>query len=520
MPAEPRLPGRAPPAWPWVLAGAAVLSLPAVANGVPFIYYDSVVYMRFPAQLSQAVLALAGVGPAAEPPPEAAEIAARIAALAPEDRPVEYRGRSVFYRALASATRHAGQLWPLVALQSLAVATTLMILWRGILGRRPGPGFVLLLAGLTLLTPLGYFTGLVMPDALSGLVVLSAALLLLGWARLGALARWFLGALLLFALLSHATHVLLAAGMAVLAAVLARPLARAGACVSGPGLAVVSGAVVAALLLGALVVRAQDRLAGSTSISLPHVTSGLVYMGPGTGFLQRNCPEAGFVLCDYVDRLPMDWIDFLFDERDPERGVFAAATPARMRAISQEQVPFLLAVLADDPGGMALYLVDQTARQLARFGMEDAMIPPARMAEFAPMMPPEVARRVEASVTQRHPALLDALGVATHAAVLAALLGVGLAALRLRRQGVATHHRPAVAVAVALLAGAVMNAMFCGTLAAPYDRFQARLICLVPLAAVVLLMVSAPSRRALRVAAPSRRALPVATPSRREEDRR
>ena len=67
-------------------------------------------------------------------------------------------------------------------------------------------------------------------------------------------------------------------------------------------------------------------------------------MGPGTAYLQQSCPESGFVLCDYKDRLPIDWRDFLFDE-SPEKGVFGAVPVETQLALADEQVAFVLQTL-------------------------------------------------------------------------------------------------------------------------------------------------------------------------------
>jgi len=476
-------------AWPWVLGGAACLIVPAVLNGVPFTYYDTVSYIARPDGVLRMLQRLVGI----EPPPRILSLE-ELTAVRPEDHPVAHRGRSMFYRMFGWGAHVLGGLWPIVVLQALLVSATVMILWRRVLGWRPGPAFVAAMAALTVLTPLGYFTALVMPDVLSGLMVLGAGLVLLAWHRLSRGERVFLGLLLLFSAASHATHVLIGLGLLGLALLLWWPLRRAGTPLRPAGAAVLGGAVVVALLLELLMIEVYNRRAAAPMVTWPHITAGLLDSGPGTEFLRRNCPEAGFVMCEHLDRLPMFWIDFLFDDTDEVRGIYAIASPAEKRAISAEQIAFLRAVMADDPGGMVLYLVDQTARQLVRFGMDDAMIPPGYWFDVTRGgLTDGLAERVEASPLHNAPWLLDVLGAITHATALAALVAALVAVRRMRRDGVAPEARLAVALVLVLLAGLFLNAMICGTIAAPYDRFQARLIWLWPLAAMILLHLSRPA---------------------------
>ena len=66
-------------------------------------------------------------------------------------------------------------------------------------------------------TPLGYFTGLAMPDIWAGVAILAAAIMSSCYRQLSGFERIGLLACLSYACLSHATHILIVANMALAA---------------------------------------------------------------------------------------------------------------------------------------------------------------------------------------------------------------------------------------------------------------------------------------------------------------
>lgn len=532
------------PLWPWVLAGSGCLMVPALLNGMPFVYYDSVAYVTLPDGVLPRLQggSAAPTLPAGEAGAEAASAAAEVGAGAAvaEAAPEHVRGRSPVYRLAGWGVQWLGLgLWPLIAAQALAVSTVLGLLWRVALPRLSGWLWLAGLAILTLLTPLGLFTGLVMPDIFAGLLVVATGLLALGWPWLTPGQRWFLGLLAGFAMTVHLSHaavallLLCALGLAGLvhrglrqrrrgAAAVVRPDRPCAAVKVAPaGLAVLVLGLAAALAVEAAVVAAHARLSDRPLLTRPHVTANLVDRGPGTAYLQRACPEAGFVLCDHLDRLPIFWIAFLF-ETDPEHGMFAALGPAERQALSAEHGRFVRAVIADDPGDFLRFAVGALGAQLVRFGAADAVIGVHSIVDIAALLPPQLGHALaDSGVMRHHDAVMSGLDAATLGLValsLAVLLTAGLrhhlpaggpaASSDFHANGpsaslakAAALPGPVVGLVWVILAGIVANAAVCGILAAPYDRFQARVIWLLPLAALMLLTISrspAPRQKADR----------------------
>lgn len=480
---------------------ALILCLPAWWNGQPFFYPDTPTYLRG-AEMGATKLAGAGrltpwvaqadahgpAEPAATPAPGLTSVGDKVVLA----------GRSVYYGALLYASHLAGSLWWTVAAQALAVAWMLHLLmvrlWS--LGALRYLGTV---AVLTAATPLAVYTGLLMPDVFAGLAVLATATLAVYWRRLSRPQCAALAGLLLFALAGHASHVALVA--MVLAIALALRTGRgAWQGLSLPALGVVAGCLVGALGLEWGFGQAVTRALGAPPLRLPHPMARLVDMGPGTDFLRTHCPQAGYAACAFVDHLPTTWTDFLFSN-DPQRGAFALADATGKRRMADEQLPFVADVVRHDPTGVALGVARDALRQLTEFRVDVWGYGPRELAMYAGRVPPPVFAAMKATRGAFTSSYNDTLTALTYASTLAAL-GLALAWARGRRLGSPARlpHRMEQLVVLTTL-GVAANALVCATLASAMDRFQARVVWLLPFLALATLAVVA-HRQRLALATP------------------
>ncbi|SDW56696.1 acyltransferase family protein [Roseicitreum antarcticum] len=535
------------PLWPWVLGGMAMIALPALMNGAPFIYFDSVYYVSSTDAIRTALEGLLSFG--SDTAATGADLAASAPQLAgdvampagPADGATEvvYRNRSLYFRIIASAMQAVGGGWPMIALYGALTTWMLALIWTRGLGRRLTGRWLAGVGAIGLLTPLGLFAGLAMPDLLAGLLILAVALLVACWHSLTRMQRAILCTTALFAMISHGSHLLLGAalGAGLLATTLRRPGATLGA------LAVLAS-VGGAALLDTASVRLLERSDDRTIIHRPHLTAHLIDSQVGTHYLRRHCPESGFAVCAYADQAPMHWIGFLFADHNLPTGPFPNDPVAMSIALSEEQTRFALAVFADAPLRTLGFAMAASAEQLVRFASNGVQMPPAIFEERAITFPGSVQAATRASVIHGNPGLLGALTLTTWIVVLAALIFGGRAARQLyldaqrRRDAlpvgralstaantiaglnqaaegriVRTHgtesraaqarkvemlrrahlHQGLLIVAV-LLAGIVLNAVICGVLASPYDRFQARVIWLLPVAMLALVALVHPPK--------------------------
>ena len=361
--------------------------------------------------------------------------------------------------------------------------------------RRDAAGFVLMIAALAVLTPAGFFAGLLMPDILAPLAIAAIALLVCAWTRLGPAARAGLAALLALALVSHNSHLLVGLCLVAAGAGLRLAVPDARQHLSLPGLGCCAG--IAVLALGAVTAAdvAAERLSGVDVISRPHLTAHLVDDGPGALWVARNCGTDGAAtlggdeaaVCAFRDRIPSDWIAFLFSEA-PEDGAFQArdAAPDLRRALSAQDLDFALAVLRDDPVGTVRFLLGDAVRQLVWVGFDDVPLAGEALRSRAHLFPPGMAAGDGGRIAA-DPPLLSALSEAAAVGVAAGALAllVGWTVLLAHPDRTPGHER-LLWVVGAIVLGLLLNAAVCGILASPYDRFQARVAFLLPVLAVAV----------------------------------
>lgn len=449
---------------PGLLAGLSllfgvVLLWPAFLNGGPLLFPDSLVYVDQGRQAVEGAVAL----------------------IVPADGKDE--GASGFQAAAASATyirslswsgfAHVTALTPIglygpVLIQSLLVAMLiLMLLWPVSGGSR----IVLFtaLASLTLLTSLPWFASFLMPDILAAVLVLAAMLLVQGSAP--PLRRpLFLGVVALattFAVASHYGFMPLGAAMA--AAVLA-VLAFQGR-LAGWLVAV----AVAPLLIAAGANMAASQVAfDSPDVApkrLPIMLARSIADGPAYWYLQDNCPGAGYVLCRHLPDMPRTIGGLLWG---PD-SLLAKLSEAELEALRQEETAILAGAFRAYPVQQGWALAGNGVRQLVAIGTDDFYW---RHAVRGPD-----GRYVAEPVADGGPDRtgLDVMAAVHTGVVLLSVLVLVAFAARDRL----TARPDERALLFILLVGLLANAAIFGGLSAPVDRYQARIIWLVPMLAML-----------------------------------
>lgn len=162
-----------------VAVAAALMMVPAVWNGYPLFYFDSVDYVRMPFSWDVPLF------------------------------------RTVPYAVMGLIAKLAGTLWVIPVLQSLAVAYVLHEALAVFTRLPPGMSLVPVAAGIAVLTGLPWFAGQVMADVFAGLVVLGVAILALGGDRLSRGRSLAVAAVVAVGVFVHTSHVAVAAGLVV-----------------------------------------------------------------------------------------------------------------------------------------------------------------------------------------------------------------------------------------------------------------------------------------------------------------
>ena len=492
-----------------LLGVAFVFLWPALENLGPFYMSDTRTYIR---TADAAVHKLTGHAtvwtapdapePAASSAPDSAPNAdlalhdvgeAHTRSLAEISKKGILLGRSPFYGMLLYAGVADGVFLLSMLLQALMVLVAVGLLLRAL--RIPvWPHLVWVGLALCVTSTAPFYCCFLMPDLVAGIAVLACAVLLVAGGNIARaeLVSWYL--LLSFALLCHDSCLLIVFSMLALrvAADLIAYLRKRGPAWSNRrGLSVILLALVTAYMGQSLVAYGAGKVAGRPALRLPFLSARLIEDGPGSNYLHTHCPQSGFALCAYVDEFPLTDGVFLFGT-GPGYGVFEIAPYETRRAISQEQVRFLLAVVRYDPWGVIKAAARNSLMQLFDFKLSEYFkYKQATNDMFRRTYPLPVTQQIEASAAYRGVIPTALYSAIIYIFVVAAL---GWCAFALR------GHEPTRSALRSILlwicAGILINAFVCGALSAPTSRNGARVVWLLPLVAIVSLVGRRQRKRA------------------------
>lgn len=335
-------------------------------------------------------------------------------------------------------------------------------------------------------TSLPYFVSLLMPDVFAGFAVALAAAAVVGWKRLSMPERVGLSGLMVFSAMAHNSHVLLLFalfGMALFLRLMSRTAATGA-------LVIIFLAVLGGLAGERLFAASVTERLGEPPIRPPFLTARFINEGPGYEMLSAKCPGAGFEACGFLDRMPQDSDTFLWD-LDPAVGVFSVEPHSVQRRLAQQDFGFALATLRYDPVSVVTHSALSAARQTRLFDLNIFNAPPSGSADegMVDNLPSSYAEEVRASrygsgtMPVRVPQFLNVLsaGIAAIALVMAAVF------FARARSGLAGK---AAIIACMFISGVAANAAIAGALSKPHDRYNVRIVWVLPLAAVGLLAVA------------------------------
>ena len=465
-----------------VLCGLFLL-WPAILNGGAFLFPDTTAYVR---SSDAAVLRFTGHVSAwsdadvlhaallqKAPAPAAAVSASPVGA---EAKPV-LLGRSIYYGVLAYLAALTGSFWLTIILQALLAGAVVIGITRHVVDPGNDRQFALAVIGVTTAlatTSLPWFTSMVMPDFLTGLAVVGAAAMIVGWTHETAGGRCLWVAVCGYAVLAHSSHILILLALALPALIVGifalRPWRRGATVVIAVALVGLTGE--SAFSLGV------TALTGTPPIRPPFLTARLIEDGPGLAYLDAHCRPAHFHLCRYRDRLPLNSDIFLWGSKTIS-GVFMAVPYHEQRALAAEQVAFVSAVVADRPLAVLTSTLAATGRQFQAVGLAEFNVSPTEARIFAKKLPAGPRAEMLTSGALRN--VLPTRAV-TLLMALWAVAGLSITAIALCYRAT----RPAAAFGIILTGGWLADVVVCGALSTPHDRYQARVLWVFALAAITL----------------------------------
>lgn len=468
------------------VAGSLLFCWPAFLNKGPFLFPDTTTYIRAG---DAAVAKLTGrttrwsdrlsLTQSAVAQPSGVRTEAPVKHKVVPTKPV-LNGRSVYYGLfLFSTLMVLGIYGPVLLVAALTCASLLIILHALVPPTKRSRQALLVctIAGVGILTPLPFFVSRLMPDSFTGLLAVNLAGLFFVWPRLSKGARAWLLAVSAAAVCCHNSHILIAAGATAVGLILAWSKGRERRRVMLIGSGLIATAVLAQLLFASSV----QRYLGAPPISPPFLSARLIDDGPGYRYLAENCPEAGWELCRFLDRLPQHSDTILWSEQ-PHNGVFKATSVDSMRRLGEQDLRFALAVLAAQPAATIGSSLRAIGRQASLFELEFFNLSQPDLMTILQAVPPSERYWISHTLGARSALPLRPFVVSAAVTALFSLLAIGAVLMmgRKRRSALSEEQR----LALLLVATFLINIIICGALSTPHGRYQMRMIWILPVAAL------------------------------------
>jgi len=422
--------------WRWhvvsVLAATLVLSGAAIYNGYPLVYPDTGDYVGL----------------------------------------VDVSFRSIFYSLLIAPARLVGSLWPVVLLQSLIVAHLLRLILRVVFGIVSGAAFLAITVLLCILTSLPWYTGFVMPDIFTAVLVL--CLFLLGFCRecLTTGERKYVALLTVAAATVHLSHIPLALGL-LFVALLARLLLRKRRETRLPNVMVPALVVVAALLLVLTKSFVMQHEVAFSAGGYAFPLARLVADGQAVRYLRENCSKRRYALCGYVAQLPHESSDFLWSINSPFRKV------GWIDGYRREGREIVIRTVSQYPLWTLKSALRNTIAQIMEVRTGTALISWVNRAyptdELRTCYPAEF-KAYKNSRQSRELLCLDSLNHLHMAVLVLSVIYGCVAGFLFAKVG----HWPPVQLLLTIASAVLINAFVAGALSGPNSRYGSRLIWLVP----------------------------------------
>jgi hypothetical protein len=384
-------------------------------------------------------------------------------------------------------------LWLIVAIQAAATGFVVVQCARAEM-LRPNLGVLFAItAVLVVATGLPWYVGQVEPDCFTAVVVLAIYLLAFRTKTLGRSRAVMLVILGAFAVAAHPSHLALA-GILVIVLATTRAVAWFARHSAKPRL--LESAAVSFLGL-ALVVAGNFHFtrqvfvsrAGSSFVFARMLQDGIVMR-----LLDDTCPKSGYKLCGYRDSLPPTADGWLWTPNSPffKLGHFLGTAAESERIVRDAMLRYPLWQLRA--------AFEDATTQFVRFRTGEQLVPQEWV--LYPVLAHYLPQQMDAYLAarqQRGEIDFRYIGVLHVVTGFLSLIGLAvlLAAAAFRRQ------QERAVLPAFVLAALIGNAIICGVLSGPHDRYQSRLVWIAPFA----LMLSVwPARRSNASAESSGRA--------------
>ncbi len=439
-----------------VLLGALLFSWPAFYNGFPLLYPDSITYL--------------GEGRAVA------------SALFLHRLSSDYGLRSKFY-SLGILPFHLNSTpWLIVGLQCLLLAWVLWLLVRffvrSFAPRLLVASYLALVLLLSLLTSASWYAVFIMPDILGPLVYIAFYLLVFTRQTLSRVERVALCLIAWWGITSHPSHFPVAAGLCVFLALVALLTRKSRFCRLRDVGAVSLIVVVAAASQFAL----NSYLYGKPTLNgrrPPFLMARIISDGPGRRYLEQHCAQLHWVVCDHLDSRSSAPSNFLWGPGY----TYEAEPDSEKMQLEAEEMPLVLATLRAYPLQQLSRSAEDFRDQLLAFDLYGFNASPWILSHIDWAMPGARASWLKSREAQQTLAFVPFAHLLRRVVIASlALIALSIPLVWLRRSTRLAGLALVVAFAV------VANAFVTGVFSEIGDRYQCRVIWLIPLLAGICIL--------------------------------
>jgi len=430
-----------------VFLGALLLSWPALYNGFPLLYPDSMTYLDDGRIVGRAVFL--------------------------HEFSSYYGMRSPFYSLGILPWHWNINPWPVIALQCLLVAWVVWLVVRSIAPVQTAARYLALMLLLSLLTSASWYSAFLMPDILGPVAYLGIYLLAFARESLSRAERLGLYLVSWWGITAHASHLLLAAGLCALLVVYAvfeHRLFFARLRLLGQVAVILLAAAVSQMAL-------NGYLYGKPSLSgerPPYLLARVIADGPGLWYLEGHCGKAQWAACRHMKELSGDSDGFLWGEG----GGYEASSDDEQERLKREEMPLVLAAARTYPREQFERSTANFREQLLAFGLFGFDSNPWMLGEFNYVLP-EARVSYLGSRQARGELPLNAVSSIQWWTVLASLAATIVAIPLLWRR----HSARLAGLSLVIFSTVVLNALVTGVLSVVDDRYGCRVMWLIPLLA-------------------------------------
>jgi hypothetical protein len=429
----------------------AAFVAPAVLNGQPFLYPDSVQYYHAGAAALRKLASL--VSPDYE----------QYRLLSAADAHGIATHRSVYFGILFVAAHYAAGAWGLPMLQGALSGAALVLVLRRIW---PAPLYTQVLAAalVAFTSGLGFFSMTAMPDVFAGLTIVAIALSFRTDLEPAETHGWLL--LVLVGCLFHKGIIVLA--VVVLGACLLLFRREIGQRI--PQFLRLGAAIAVAVIGQVAVIETVQAITGHETIQIPFLLARFVGDGTAERYLAAECPVRHYTTCKYLSRMPMTENEFLWTA--PGKTAMGTASKEEKLAISREADEIALGTIRMFPLSQGRLSLRNAAAQFTDVGVSEFGLAPIMIRPDTTSLRSDIDSYRSSRVAKGTMPLIAISMMMTLVYWASLMAGIGIAILRPRTIGTL----PAV-----LAVGLVANAVVCGALAGVFDRYQGRVVWLAPL---------------------------------------